>query len=325
MNGKPSKALIGLFVIGAVVLTVAGIVIFGSGRYFSRQPVYVMYFQGSVRGLAIGSPVMFRGVGIGSVTEISIRFLPDASSVRIPVLIQLEPETFTDVMGARSQQEYIKSLIDKGLKAQLQLQNILTSQLYISLDFYPDRPARFMGIDKRHVEIPTMPSSLEQITKTIEKLPLEELANKLISTLEGIEETVQSTELQETIRSMNLAIGDIRKLVQKIDTRVEPVSSEVTSTLARTRKTMEDIDARLASLLASAERTSEATRSAMAGADKAFGAIEGLSQGESSIAYQLGETLDEVSAAARSMRSLAEYLERHPEAIVRGKGSPERR
>ena len=322
MNAKTNKTLIGAFIIGAIALVVAGIILFSSGGYFSQRPVYVMYFEGSVKGLYEGAPVVFRGVRIGSVKNIGLHFDPDAAAVRIPVLVELDPATITGAESRQAQQQYFRQLIDKGLKAQLQMQNVLTGQLVIALDFYPEKPVRLVDEDSRYPEIPTIPSSLEQFTKTIENLPLEELATKLISAVEGIEEAVKSKEFKDSIASLNLALTDMRTLIRDIDRQVIPMSSELKSAIADARRLIGNADAGIARMQEDIDRTAQAAQAAMSRAENAFGSIESTTTGESSLAYQLSETLEEISAAAESIRNLADYLERHPEALIRGKGRP---
>ena len=113
MNAKANKTLIGAFIIGALALAVAGIILFSSVGYFSQRPEYVMYFEGSVKGLYEGAPVVFRGVRIGSVKNISLHFDPDDASVRIPVQVQLDPQTITGAQSRQAQEQYFKQLIDK--------------------------------------------------------------------------------------------------------------------------------------------------------------------------------------------------------------------
>ncbi len=101
MNAKANKTLIGAFIIGALALAVAGIILFSSVGYFSQRPEYVMYFEGSVKGLYEGAPVVFRGVRIGSVKNISLHFDPDDASVRIPVQVQLDPQPLPERRAGR--------------------------------------------------------------------------------------------------------------------------------------------------------------------------------------------------------------------------------
>ncbi|MGI6387669.1 MAG: MlaD family protein [Desulfomonilia bacterium] len=319
MKEKMNKALIGAFVIGAAVLAVAGVILFGSGEYFSQRPLYVMYFEGSVKGLYEGAPVVFRGVRVGSVKNISLRFDPDAASVCIPVLAELDPQTITGAQSRSDQQRYFRQLIEKGLKAQLQLQNILTGQLVIALDFYPDKPARMVDTESRYPEIPTIPSSLEQFTRAIENLPLNELATKLIAAVEGIEEAATSPELKEAVSSFNLTLADLRGLIQDVGGQVGPISGEFKAALADARQLAKNIDARVTAMQIEIDRTARAAQSTMSQAGQAFDAIEDAAGGDSSALCQLSETLREISAAAESIRNLADYLERHPDALIRGR------
>ena len=150
MSKPASKTLIGVFVLGALALAVIALVIFGSGKFFERRITYVMYFDGSVKGLNIGSPVVFRGVKIGSVKDIELKADAKDFKVFIPVYVQVEPQKVTVIKGAPGQGQYIEELIKKGLRAQLEMQSIVTGQLMINVDFFPDKPARFVGLDPKY-------------------------------------------------------------------------------------------------------------------------------------------------------------------------------
>src|SRR5512135_58843 len=124
MSKKASKTLIGAFVLGAVVLIVAGVVVFGGGKFFKKTIKYVMYFDGSVKGLQVGAPVTFRGVKIGQVTNIVLRFNPEKMSVLIPVYVEIDPEIFQTQFKVKPKPyQYYRTLLDKGLKARLEMQS----------------------------------------------------------------------------------------------------------------------------------------------------------------------------------------------------------
>ncbi|HNQ86629.1 MAG TPA: MlaD family protein [Deltaproteobacteria bacterium] len=320
MTRKPSKTLIGMFVLGAIALIAAGVTTFGAGKYLSRQPTFVMFFEGSVKGLNVGSPVVFKGVKVGRVSDISLLYNQDTQSVQIPVLVEIDPHTIIREKGWTNPKDFINLLIGQGLRAQLQLQNLLTGQLLIELDFHPDKPSRLVRSEARYPEIPTIPSSLEQLSKTIEKIPMEELVTKLISAIEGVEKAVTSPELTESIRSLNLALNDVRSLVKNLDGTIGPLSSDIMATLEDTRNLVRDFGRHAESLQESIDRASDATRKAMEQAEKTFGALEHASAADSPVMFQLSRTLDEISATADSIRALSDYLNRHPEAMLRGKG-----
>ena len=144
MSKQANKTVIGIFVVGAIALVVIAIVLLGSGKFFKQTLRAVCYFEGSVGGLNIGAPVVFRGVKIGSVTDVLLRADSTKLTFTIPVYIEIEPDKFT-VVGARPKQlgQNLKTFIDRGLRATLEMQSIVTGQMQVGLDFYPDKPAKF--------------------------------------------------------------------------------------------------------------------------------------------------------------------------------------
>jgi paraquat-inducible protein B len=320
MINKPNITFIGAFVLGAFVLVILGIITFGAEKYFSRQPTFVMYFEGSVKGLNVGAPVVFKGVKVGTVTDISLQFNPDTKSVQIEVLAEIDPHTITGTQGKMETQDFFKQLILQGLKAQLQYQNLLTGQLIIELDFHPEKPTKLVRSDLPYPQIPTTPSSIEELTKTIANLPLRELVDKLSSAISGIERVATSPELMQSIRSLNLALDDMRKVARNINSNLPPLASDLKGTLEDSRKAVQNFNKTAVSLQASLDQAAQATRTAMVQAEKTFRTMERASSKESPVMYQLSQTLEKISDASDSVRALTDYLNRHPEALLRGKG-----
>jgi len=132
MSKQPNKTVIGAFVVGAIVLLTAGVLIFGSGKFLEKTNLYVLYFQGSVKGLNVGSPVMFRGVKVGSVKDISLKYEPKDLTMFIPVIVEIEQGKFQPVSGAEKlERRSVEELIEYGLKGQLKLLSVVTGQLMI--------------------------------------------------------------------------------------------------------------------------------------------------------------------------------------------------
>ena len=338
MSKPASKTLIGLFVLGAIALIVAAIIVLGSGKFFKQTFKAVCYFEGSVGGLNIGAPVVFSGVKIGSVTDILLRFETTKLTFVMPVYIEVEPDKFT-VIGARPRQlgENLRTFINRGMRASLEMQSIVTGQLQVGLDFKPDKPAKFVGADTETPEIPTIPTPMQELAKKIEKLPIDEIFEKLSSTMTKIDQLVSSPEIVEAVRSVNLAVADVRKLVKNVDGQVGPLASNLTETVQDVRKLVQNADSKVTGLASNLDETVKDVRGLVQNVDqriegtikaadatltlaqKAIEKIERTAGEDSTLVYELNKTLEEVSSLARSIRHLADYLERHPESVLRGK------
>jgi len=344
-----NKTVLGGFVVGAIALFVAAILVFGSGQFFKESILRVMYFDGSVKGLNVGAPVLFRGVKIGSIKEISLHWDLQKKEVEIPVVAEIEPEAFKFVGGIRGGIDPVKShheMVERGLRAQLDMQSIVTGQLLVTIDFHPGTPVN-LHKDAPHLEIPTIPTTLQQITKTLQELPLEEMVSKLTSAIESFEKVVSSPDLKDSVVNLNLLLKDARKLVQNVDGQVEPLVSSMKDTMGDTRRLLRDTNERIASVGSSAEQTLADTRNlinnvnsrvepiqgqlsnalqsagdAIKRVEETLGEIEKTTKSDSLLMYRLTRTLEEFENLARSIRVLADYLERHPEALLKGKGRP---
>jgi phospholipid/cholesterol/gamma-HCH transport system substrate-binding protein len=328
MSKKASKSLIGAFVLGAIVLVVAGVVVFGSGKFFKKTSTFVMFFDGSVKGLQVGSPVTFRGVKIGEVTDIVLRFDPNKLSIIIPVYVEMDPEKFQAEIDRKKFKPYqfSKLLVEKGLKARLQMQSFVTGQLMIGVDFYPDKPIRLVGLEKKFPEIPTIPTTMQELEKAIENLPLKEIAENLNSSLAGIDRIVKSPELKESISSLNQALKSIDKLAKNMDSQVEPLSASVRKTsdaasaaFVQAEKTMAFKEGVSGELASGFKDTLKAARLALEETQKTVADIGRVAAQNANLGYEVSRTLEQINALSRSLRVIADYLERHPEALIKGK------
>ena len=336
MSKPASKTVIGIFVVGAIALVVIAIVILGSGKFFKRTFTAVCYFDGSIGGLNEGAPVVFRGVKIGSVKDIVLRADTEKLTFTIPVYIEIEPNKFT-VTGRlpKKMGENLKALIDKGLRAQLDTQSIVTGQMQVALDFHPEKPAKFaqFKFDTETPEIPTIRTAMQELTEKVEKIPIDEIFAKILSAVQGIEKIVNSPEITEAVRSIseagkeikplaaNLgeAVKDVRKMVQNVDGQVGPLASNLNEAVQEVRGTVKNINGRIGPLGDGIDRTMKAAEMTVNVAEKTLRSIEANFGEDSTVFYELNNALVEVKGLARSLRVLSEYLERHPESVIWGK------
>jgi len=352
MNRQASKTLIGAFVVGAVVLITAGVMIFGSGKFLKHTSRFSLFFKGSLQGLNVGNAVLFQGVKIGSVKSITIEADSKNLSVSIPVIIEIDPALVKMVHEKRKLDIHLSlpQLIERGFRGQLTMGSLVTGQLMIGLGFYPDTPVQLSGIETGYPEIPTIPSPIERITDVMQRLPVEDIVKKLLSAFEAVETLVKSPDITDTFHALKQTVEDARKLVNNLDSRIEPLTVSIDQTVAAYKKLAQDVDAQVEPLASRMDTTLEDAQKLVQNVDGRSGdlarsmettlekAQEALEHGkrtldaaketigkDSPLMYQVDQTLKEISTMSRSIRSLADYLERHPDALLYGKGAPKRR
>jgi len=359
MSKQANKKAIGAFVVTAVLLAVAAIIIFGSGKFLVKRDRYVAHFQGSVKGLSVGAPVVFRGVKIGEVTRMMILTDNRNRSFEIPVILEIERDSFKSIgPDIDDRKQYLQELIQGGLRAQLQMQSLVTGQLMVNIDFFPNTPVRLVGgklvvIPENMMEIPTIQTPLQKIEQTLEDLPIGEIANSIQQSLRGIEKLVTSKELTKSIEHFNQTAKDIRDLVRRIDEKIDPLAADIGQTLKDAqmlirnansqvdplatsfkqtsdsadaalkdaRKLMNDVGRQVQPLAGTMDKTLKAAYAALKKAEETLGAVNGAVAESSPLRFQLETTFSELAQAARSIRVLAEYLERNPDALLRGKSA----
>ena len=280
MSQKASPTAIGAFVVGAVALVVVGLLVFGGGRFFTDRTRWVAYFDESVTGLTVGSPVTFRGVRVGQVVGIRAQIDSDDLTVRIPVILEIQSSRFEDVGGGRpGTSDMRRRLVEKGLRGQLQMTSFVTGQLEIQLDFHPDLASELEMSEVGYAQLPTIPSQMAQLARSIERLSLDQLVTNVQEAVASLTALLQSGELKGTLVEMNGAMKEARLLAANLNRRVGPIADGLEDTLS-------------------------------------------IASEDSPVRFELNQALRELTAAARSIRGLAEQLERNPDALLRGKRSP---
>ena len=325
MSKKVNKTAIGAFVLGALALAFAVVLVLGSDKFFTRQHVYITYFDRSVQGLKVGSPVMFRGVKVGSVTDISIVVVDlPKRKLQIPVVFTLEPEKFkgTSAEFQRDPKTIVKAIVENGLRTQLHTLSFVTGQLVLDLDFFPGTPANLAGLHKEYPEIPSVHSPLEELRATLEELPLRQIVERLDSALDGLDRLVHSVDAKKTAQTIEGALRDTRVLVRNLDSRIGPMADHITRTahsadaaLAETKEAIVDVRGEIKEVLAGADQTLATARTAFEQSGQTLSAYSE----DSPLIADLHKTLRELSETTRSLRQLFDYLERHPESLLRGK------
>jgi paraquat-inducible protein B len=258
---------------------------------------YVLYFNESLRGLSVGAPVTLLGLPGGEVTAVGLAVDPKTFNIRGRVEIVSYPErviAHLSVKQAAVGQEIVRSLKERhvlmqrlveqrGLRAQLRSGNLITGQLYVAFDLYPDARKVKVDLSQDPVELPVVPSTAQD---------LEQKVTGIVAKLDKLPYEAIGTDLTTALTSLNQTLQDTSRAINRIDSDVTP---ELKTIVAEVRNTIASADGVL--------RNTDAT---LVGKD-------------APAQQDLRDALQEIARAARSLRVLTDYLERHPEALIRGK------
>lgn len=320
MAKQANRTMIGGFVVLAVIIMAASLVVFGSGKFFKKTNTYILYFNESIKGLSVGAPVLFQGVPVGSVTSITLQANLVTMKTQIPILIEIEPDKWKVRTGERDPRKVAEKLIEMGLRAELVMQSFITGQLMIQLDFLPEKgvcyaPGQTDTDYKDYIVIPTCASTSERLAKALGELDLKAIEQNLNSSLAGIDRLVNNPDLAASLRTLKDTLQDARKLLARVDRQVDPVSDDLKKTVKAFGKLANNVEGRVGGLTTGIDKT-------MSGFDKTMSAVRSILSENSPLVVDLENALQEISAMSRSIRQLSNYLDQHPEALIRGKGNP---
>jgi len=314
MSRQASPTTIGAFVVGAVALAIAAIMLLAGDQWFRQDTSrFVMYFHGSVNGLNVGSPVMFRGVNIGTVTDIQLVVGRNETDVDIPVIIEVDHNRFVHTHPESPNAETedgINDLIEAGLRAQLHLQSLLTGQLFIQLNFQPDTPVNLIGggmYQSTYDEIPTLPTPIERLGKSLHDFPTDKVLKNIVAIAEGMDRLVNSPQLAESLTALHDALDELKLLTTRINAEASPLASNANAMVTDARAVLSNINTAVDDARGALQQAETTLKSA----DKLVG--------DEQLALQMEQALTAITGAARSIQLLAEAIERHPESLVRGR------
>ncbi|MHB1184078.1 MAG: MlaD family protein [Desulfobulbia bacterium] len=318
MSKQANPTLIGAFVLGAVILGAVTTMLLAGGQWFQERRRHVLYFEGAAQGLQVGAPVVFLGVKVGTVKRIQLGLDAENRRFMVPVIIEVEADMVQSLRGDQvdlQDRDILRQLVEQGLRAQLKMQSLLTGQLYVDLDFHPDKPARFIGGDSEESEIPTIPTTVEEFATTLEGFPMEEFLSDLAAISQSLNALLSSEETKMIPVRLEATLAHLQSLSAKLDRDGDPVLAEMRAALEATQAAM----VKLGGVAEAGSPVVESLGKASEELAKTAQALQKLTGEGSPTVQHLDTALREISRAARALRLLAETLEQQPEAIVQGK------
>jgi paraquat-inducible protein B len=329
MKTKISPAVIGAFVIGGFALLFLALISFGGVSFFSKPQRFVVLFDESVHGLDLGSPVKLRGVRVGRVVDLNLRYEGRSGRSVVAVVCEIGKDVMTDGRGAGidvASREELQRLVDRGLRAQLGVLGLATGMLYVELDIVDPKefPADKGATDGSYVVVPALPSAISafqasasEILSKIKRVDFNGLTEELKALASqtrrqmaevdvratvdqwrkagaALEALAADPAIRRTLDELNGAAKDVRAAVARLDGQIEPAGRELAQTMAEVRRSLQAFNA-----------AADSTR--------------GFIAAQSGLGADVGVTLGRLNEAADAVARLAEFIERNPNALLTGR------
>lgn len=323
MSMRANPTAIGLFILGGTALTVVGVGTLASASWMHKESTFISYFEESVNGLQIGAAVKFQGVPVGRVTDLLINIAQTDKSFLVPVQYEVDLPRLTTLDGGYVHLDdpvVLRRQIADGLRAQLNMESIVTGQLYVELVYRESaRPPELQGRVTPHPEIPTSPSLLAafgsqagsvvgdvlkvliRVNEMLASVNVEEINRSVVASAGAVERLANSAGVSE-------AIGKVPEMADQFNrtmTGVQDLMARLDSTLAPLQGNLDDTNAELVETLQTMRQTMEEAR--------------GVFTTDSGVGYQMQGAMASLREAAEAMRALALSLDRNPDMLLRGR------
>ncbi|WP_428542021.1 MlaD family protein [Rhodopila sp.] len=320
MNAS-KQAAVGAFVLGGIVLALAAIVLFGNFALFNPSIRAAIVFQNSIAGLSIGAPVTFRGVRVGAVESIGIEFDPKTSVAYIPVTVRLEPGHALVTHTPSDTNVDLPALINRGLRAELNVQSFVTGQSQIDLDFDPTSAPVLHPDIASLPEIPTRQSTLQKAQEQLSQLPLRDLADNATATLQSLRGLAEKLDkdLPPLVESLTATSNRSSQTVDTTNQAIRDLQARLDSTLGSIGQLASSGDQQLNQRGAELHTLLDASNQTMVQVRDLMGDVRGLTSNRAASRANLESTLRDLAAAAASLRGFANDVEHNPQLLLTGR------
>ena len=320
MSKKTNPTFIGIFVLGALLIAVGAVLFFGTSKLFTRTKTFVCYFQQSVAGVQVGSAVKFKGVPVGQVTKIQLRFDQDKPTY-VKIIFDLNADLIVNSLGANVDlfnENFNRNQVKRGLRGSLAFESYITGQLYLELDYHPDAPPPvYLQTQTEYSEIPSLPSNLEAIV---------EEAQKAVGNLGKIDFQGLSKDLEDVLITTRKSIADVKfdELSASVQRTADSISGlasspELTDALVSLKQALDHISATMQSIQGQVGPLGNALQPDLIELRKTLGSLNSTLAPEGDLRYQLGGTLSQLDTMAKALQQLADFLQRNPNSLIFGR------
>lgn len=327
MAKRVNPTLVGAFVLGAFLLVIAALLLLGGENIFAQKRRFVIYFGDSIKGLTVGSPVTFKGVVVGRVARLTVRYIKETGRTEIPVLIDLDPNKVVTPNDEEEATKLLHQMIDQGLRAQMNPESLITNQQVVQLDFFPGTQVRIVESTLPYPQIPSLPSSFDQLQASIgmaaQSLPdlaasatlaLNQVSNlltpanqqKISHILDNVESVTgnlaaHGADLGKTLVSLQQASDELNHVLKTLDATLADNRQPIGDTVIKLNQTADSV------------KTLTDTLNAILGEDRA-----GLADFTNGSLYDLGGLITDSRQLVRRANDTLDKLDRDPARFLFG-------
>lgn len=325
MSQKANPTLIGAFVFGAILIAIGAVLFFGSANLFAKKQLFETYFLQTVNGLGVGSNVKYKGVTVGKVSKVQLKFQNAGEAPVVRVLYEINTDNLLNKYGLSinlSDRALHEKAVASGFRAKLDFESLISGQLFIALDFYKDAspPVLHQNDNVEIFEIPPQPSDIDAILADL---------TKAIGNIGSVDFASLAKDLQGVLKSADAAIVALHldELGPALDKAANSISTlatgeQVKSALASVRESFDQLTVTLKNLnpaVGELKPTLEQAKAALTNLQKSTAQLDQILKPDSSLRYQLDSSLSEISSAATAIQQLSDFLQRHPNSILFGR------
>jgi len=321
MSKKANPTAVGLFDVIGMILLIAGIISFSSFKIKGVTQQFVLYFDSSVKGLSVGAPVTHRGVKIGTVTHMQLRFNQAADDFDVPVFIELNHnllESQSDRDVDLADEELLDNLVAKGMRAVMEASSFVTGQLYVELSLIPDAlPPVFHQIEPIYLEIPTAPTKIQSLMTNLSSMDVKGLSEQLTSVLSILETNIEAANIGGISKGLTEVLAAIDRKLN--DPTLSNAVKTTDATLKDFKETSKVLRAEVVSVSHNIQSALKEIDGTMIEIREGVADIRHTISADNALAFQLRAALEQLAKASNSISELTDFLILHPNALISGR------
>jgi paraquat-inducible protein B len=315
------EALLGFFVVLGLGGIVACTLLFGRFHVLETEREVEVVFEDSISGLAVGAPVTFRGVRIGTVVGLQIEYDPGNRRAYVPVRLRLHHSKIVYVGQASQEPLPFPELVQRGLRAELSSTSLVTGESEIALDFDPGAPAKLHPAIATFPEIPVVISPQARLLGQIENLPLQDLAKRSEAVLANLE-TMSATAASEAgplLREAKSTIGDLHRTIGEVRDTVASLHAELGVTLTNADRVLVAASGQLSQRGQDLHGLLVTATAAFSHAQTLLSQVQDMTQRGGPARADLESALNDAADAAAALKGFAQDVERNPQLLLVGR------